>query len=70
MCAIEVSGISKHCTEEILVLFFENKKRSGGGTIEEIFIDLEQLVAVITFESDEGERVFCSLKVIKLIRFS
>lgn len=41
-------------SDDMLSLFFESRKRSGGGDIEEITVDEDRTVAYITFASAEG----------------
>jgi hypothetical protein len=53
-CAIRVRGINDKIPEDMLKLFFENERRSGGGDIEDFFVDRPSGFAVITFESREG----------------
>ena len=52
---VKVSGVSANIPEEMLELFFESSKRSGGGDIRNIdkFTLLE--AAIITFEESEGK---------------
>lgn len=54
-CAIEVRWCSANLPKEVLSLFFENHKRSGGGPVEDFFYDAEDCRAVITFHSHEGQ---------------
>jgi hypothetical protein len=54
-CAIEVKGFKKTTSQDMLQLLFENRKRSGGGTVESIIYAAEDRRAVITFEAPEGE---------------
>jgi hypothetical protein len=61
-CAVRVRGVNDKITEDTLQLLFENEKRSGGGPIEEVFIDKQSGTAAITFESREGWRH--SLKIV------
>ena len=56
-CAIEVRDIATSATAEILELFFQNRKRSGGDVIEEMTYCDEEHRAVITFASTEGTTV-------------
>ena len=51
---VKISGVSASIPEEMLELFFESSKRSGGGDIRNI--DMFRLVeaAIITFEESEG----------------
>jgi len=53
-CAIEVHDIAPGAKEEILKMFFENRKRSGGDPIEELIYYDEEHRAVITFAGPEG----------------
>ena len=48
-----VRGLSKETTESELVIYFQSKKKSGGGDIETI--DLESDRAVITFGEEGGK---------------
>ncbi|XP_025093181.1 uncharacterized protein LOC112563487 isoform X3 [Pomacea canaliculata] len=53
-CTVEVCGLSKQTSEETVVFYFENKRRSGGGPIQEIKRDLQHGRALITFEDHEA----------------
>ena len=53
-CAIELRDIAPNMTEEILSMFFQNRKRSGGDEIEDMFFSVEEHRAVITFANPEG----------------
>ena len=53
-CAIELRDFTPDITEEILRMFFQNRKRSGGDEIEEMFYGSEERRAVITFAHPEG----------------
>ncbi|XP_069139429.1 protein mono-ADP-ribosyltransferase PARP14-like isoform X2 [Argopecten irradians] len=48
---IKVSGFSSQTTEDTLEMFFENKRKSGGGDIEEM--DFQEDFAIITFVNSE-----------------
>jgi len=50
---VEVSGLTKDVSKDILLLYFENETRSGGGTVEDIQI-FDDNAAYVTFESSEG----------------
>ena len=45
-------GTPANCTDDMISLFFENRRRSGGGDIDE-FVFLEDSI-VITFKSNDG----------------
>jgi len=53
-CAIEVCNMAVDIKEEVLKLFFENRRRSGGDKIEELYYQDEERRAVITFSHPEG----------------
>jgi len=50
---VEVAGTVKNVRKEHLFMYFENKTRSGGGTVKDIQI-FDDNTAYITFESSEG----------------
>ena len=53
--AIHVQGICKDTSEEFLQLFFENRRKSGGGDIEHVDYHNEEGIAVITFKDADCE---------------
>ena len=53
-CAVEVRDLAPDATQEILSMFFQNRKRSGGDQIEDMFYCVDERRAVITFSSPEG----------------
>ena len=53
-CAIEVCDLTPDITEETLSLFFQNRKRSGGDKIEEMYCRGDDRRAVITFNNPTG----------------
>ena len=52
-CTIEVRGIPSDASEDIVRMFFENRKRSGGGEVKNVSLD-KKGTAVITFYDAEG----------------
>lgn len=54
-CTIEVRGGEIVADKEVMELYFENPKKSGGGEIQKIEVDQESCVAYITFTEDKGE---------------
>ncbi|XP_021358914.1 uncharacterized protein LOC110453970 isoform X2 [Mizuhopecten yessoensis] len=73
---IKVTEISPKTTEDTLTDFFENRKRTGGGEIDEMDFRKESATAIITFKDPaEVERVLQKLplllekKQIKVERF-
>ena len=53
--AIKVEGIPKDASEELLHLLFENRRKSGGGAIEQLDYDTDEDVAVIVFKDADSE---------------
>ena len=51
---IEVSGIPETTSEEFLKMYFENKKRAGGGDIKTMTYDKQEGMATITFSDPSG----------------
>ncbi|CAC5423122.1 unnamed protein product [Mytilus coruscus] len=47
---LEVSNIPSDATEDALIFFFENKKRSGGGDVKNIDYNKEKHTAIVTFK--------------------
>lgn len=47
-----IRGLSKDTTEDALLNYFENTRRSGGGPVEEVKIS--ENTAQVKFESSEG----------------
>ena len=52
---VRVTGISPDTTKDTLVMFFENKKQSGGGEINTITHNQPEGMATITFKQHDGE---------------
>ena len=61
---IEVSGIPETTSEEFLRMYFENKKRSGGGDIKTMTYDKQEGVATITFSDSSGSNSPNSLELV------
>ena len=51
---IEVRGINTSTTDDAIGLFFESKRRSGGGPVERVTRDTDNNVTYVTFEMPEG----------------
>jgi len=52
-CAVLVSGLPPNVSNEILSVFFENEKRSGGGDCD-IYMNESDRTAVVTFHDPQG----------------
>ena len=55
--AILVEGLKADVPKDILEMIFESKKRSGGGDINQIHIDLKSGRAIIWYTDTGGEYV-------------
>ena len=47
-----ISGYPEGTTSEQLMMYFQSRRRSGGGDVEDI--QLQEGQAVVTFEREEG----------------
>ena len=54
-CTIDVSGVNKNTSQETVKMFFENRKKSGGGKIEDMWYNNSNGNYVITFTPREGK---------------
>ena len=54
---ILVSGIKETTTGELLKMFFENKRRSGGGPVKKLDYQSTKGQATISFHSEEGRHL-------------
>ena len=52
-----VQGLPQNATEDTVLNYFENSRRSGGGAVEEVKI--KGNVARVRFESSEGNSLTC-----------
>lgn len=52
-CTVELRGCIKDISRDNLLLWFENKNRSGGGDVEDIQL-LSDDLAIIIFKNAEG----------------
>lgn len=51
---IKVTNIPEGTVPDALLFFFENRRKSGGGSVEDIKYDPDTKSSVITFEEREG----------------
>ena len=51
---IEVRGINTFTTDDAIEMFFESKRRSGGGPVEKVTRDTDSNVTYVTFEDPLG----------------
>jgi len=56
---VVVCGVEQRISENILTMYFENTKRSGGGTIRNLTVLAEEKKAIIEFEDAEGVLICC-----------
>lgn len=52
---VEVTGIPKGTSEEVLTMFLENERRSGGGGVERMQFNSTSGTAVVTFMDERGK---------------
>ena len=52
---IKVTGIDKPVSEELLKMYFENKRKSGGGELVQMDYKKEEGIAVMVFKKTKGE---------------
>ena len=55
--SVEVSGVNKYTSQETLKMFFQNRRKSGGGKIDHIWFEEDTGNFVITFENRDGKQV-------------
>lgn len=55
MNMIKVSNIPTGSSEDAIRFFFENKRKSGGGDINDLDYDEDSHTAIITFEEGGGK---------------
>ena len=53
-----MSGLPSDTSEDYLRLFFEKRRSSDGGTIDELVYGDKEGVAVITFKEAESELIY------------
>ena len=61
---IYVSGLKESTTEDAVTLFFENRRRSGGGDLcegKERYKRISPTVACLTFVSSKGDVFLCDV---------
>ena len=56
-CTIEVGGVNKNTSQEAVKRFFETRRRSGGGKVNDIWFNKETGNYIITFQLREGEPI-------------
>ena len=66
--AVLVTGLKPSIGKDILEMFFENTKRSGGGEIKQIEINEESGRAIIHFADEAGKDLLsiCKSKITHL----
>lgn len=54
-CTIEVRGMKESTSKDSVELYFDNKRKSGGGEVEEVKGEVEDGVLYVTFENEESK---------------
>ena len=52
---IKVTGLAAKTTQDSIINYFENKRRSGGGAVESVEFQSDPGVALVTFEDANGK---------------
>ena len=70
-CAIEVCDLAPGINDELLKMFFENRKRSGGDKIadDDLYYQDKERRAVITFSNPEGCIALCLSDIIRSLLY-
>ena len=63
---IKVSGLPEVVSKDMVLLYFENQKRSGGGYIKNCNFVINKGKAMITFEDSAGWDYLTLIKLYKL----
>jgi len=53
-CAIKVQGFKIGTSRDMIEMYFENRKRSGGENFDELLYEEGNQIAVITFSNPQG----------------
>jgi len=53
-CAVEANGIPTNLSQEMLTMFFESKRHTGGEALDNCFYDQSNGRAVLTYTSPQG----------------
>ena len=54
-CTVEVFGLPPGASEDLVMNYFENAKRSKGGPVSSVVINPDSQKCLVTFESAEGK---------------
>ena len=54
-CTVEVFGLPPGASEDLVLNYFENAKRSKGGPVSTVVINPDSQKCLVTFESAEGK---------------
>ena len=66
-CAVKVTGISGRASEDLLLNYFENSRRSHGGPVADLVFKPSLNMAFVTFESAAGETRLDALLVLLFV---
>lgn len=57
-CTVKVTNLPTDATEDVLINYFENTRRSKGGPVSLVDVDREHHTCLITFENPDGRRLY------------
>ena len=60
---IKVTGLPASTTKDSILNYFENERRSGGGEVETVDLNLEAGVAFVTFMDIGGKLIGCEFSL-------
>lgn len=65
--AVKVMNLPLKISEEQLELFFENRKKSGGGEVERVEYDVDTNSAVVWFKDTNGKSTSLNIFILVII---
>ena len=63
-CAASVTGFANGTKVDLIIMFFESPRHSGGGPVKELFYDDQECSAVVTYHSLDGSFLVAALFVL------
>ena len=57
-CTVKVTGLQANTSEDLLMNYFENQRRSNGGPVSSVVMKRDLQMCLVTFESPDGKSEF------------